>query len=56
MSKIRRKCCGQTAESKFRHDYQTSLNCPNKSMVAGGNDYLRVGGLDLSLIEFEDEG
>ena len=55
MSKIRCKCCGQTAESKFRQDFQVIPNCPNESMVGGGKDYLRIGGLDLSLIEVEQE-
>ena len=54
MSRIRCRCCGGIAESGFRHDYKEVPNCPNQSVIDGGNDYLRLGGIDLSLIEVED--
>ena len=39
------------AISKHGHDFVMLENCLNGSFVDGGDDYCRVGGRDLSLIE-----
>ena len=46
------KClkCGEILHSKHRHDFQ-QCHCENESYVDGGDDYMRVGGKDLELIE-----
>lgn len=46
------KCleCDTELESKFRHDFQ-SCKCNNRAFVDGGNDYSRIGAMDLSMIE-----
>jgi hypothetical protein len=53
--KLRRnrvKClaCGKIIESFDRHDYKT-CGCPNDTMVDGGLEYERYGGVDMTLIE-----
>ena len=50
------KCfnCGTVLESRFRHDFQ-ECECENQTYVDGGNDYLRVGGLDFKKIGVWDE-
>lgn len=50
-NKIRCICCGQEAVSTYRHDFNRLDSCRNGSFVDGGNDYGRIGGRDLSLIE-----
>lgn len=51
--------CGTVLESTFRHDYVTCA-CPNNTMLDGGLDYVRFGGVDHSKIklmtEYWDEG
>jgi hypothetical protein len=42
--------CGEVLVSKSRHDYKT-CSCPNKTMIDGGNEYVRFGGKDLSKID-----
>lgn len=46
------KClmCNTVLVSKYRHDY-VSCNCDNGTFVDGGNSYVRLGGMDLDLIE-----
>ena len=41
--------CKEILVSKFTHDYKT-CKCENRTMVDGGNDYVRAGGKDLSLV------
>lgn len=44
--------CGKCKEilvSKYTHDYKT-CKCENATMVDGGNDYVRCGGKDMSLV------
>lgn len=56
MSKVKCKMCGEILESKYRHDFQ-QCSCENQTFVDGGNDYIRVGGADIELIEvIKDEG
>ena len=50
MSKVKCLECGAILESKFRHDFQM-CDCPQQTFVDGGNDYCRVGGMDLDKIE-----
>jgi hypothetical protein len=56
-NRIRCVCCGQEATSTHRHDFQQLGVCGNKppcrnhSFVDGGNDYCRIGGIDMSLVE-----
>ena len=47
---IRCKECGYILVSNHRHDYKT-CECPNQTMVDGGYDYLRCGGVDMSKVE-----
>ena len=56
LKRNRVKCldCGVTLESKHRHDYKT-CDCPNKTMVDGGLEYVRYGGMDMGKIELIHE-
>ena len=49
MSKIKCLKCNEILESTYRHDFKM-CKCDNQSYVDGGSDYMRVGGMDLSLI------
>lgn len=46
------KClrCGAILESKHRHDFQ-QCDCPNQTFTDGGLDYIRRGGVDISLVK-----
>ena len=46
------KClvCNTVLESKHQHNFR-SCGCPNQSFVDGGLVYIRVGGVDLDLVE-----
>jgi hypothetical protein len=55
MGKVQCLECGEVLESKHRHDY-VSCNCPNKTSVDGGDDYLRIGGKDLNKIKALNPG
>ena len=46
------KClqCNTVLESKYRHDFQ-SCQCSNQAFVDGGLSYVRLGAVDLDLIE-----
>lgn len=46
------KClkCGQVMESLYRHDIK-SCGCDNQTMVDGGTDYTRIGGMDMEYVE-----
>uniref|UniRef100_A0A6M3L6Y3 DUF7695 domain-containing protein n=1 Tax=viral metagenome TaxID=1070528 RepID=A0A6M3L6Y3_9ZZZZ len=46
--------CNTVLESKFTHDFQ-QCNCENETFVDGGNDYMRVGGIDWNLVEIIKE-
>ena len=43
------QCC-TVLESKYQHDFQ-SCQCSNQAFVDGGLSYVRVGAVDLDLIE-----
>ena len=49
MGKVKCLECGVVLDSIFRHDYKT-CECPNETMVDGGDDYLRYGGKDLKKV------
>jgi len=53
-NKITCLACNKTMISEHRHDYKT-CDCSNKTMVDGGRDYVRYGGVDLSLVKVETE-
>ena len=47
--------CGKHMFSYHRHDYRT-CGCPNETMIDGGKDYLRCGGVDRpEVIEWNEE-
>ncbi len=52
LKRNRVKClsCGEILESYSRWDYKT-CDCPQKTMVDGGLEYERYGGVDLDLVE-----
>ena len=41
--------CGTILESTYRHDYRVCM-CSNSTMVGGGSDYLRCGGMSLDKV------
>lgn len=42
--------CGETLISYYGHDYKT-CSCPQATMVVGGNEYGRYGGMDLDKVQ-----
>ena len=44
------KKCGDVLISRHRHDY-VMCTCDNKTMLDGGTEYQRYGGVDLSLVD-----
>lgn len=42
--------CGKIMVSWSVHDYKT-CGCPNETMVDGGRDYLRYGGMEMSKVQ-----
>lgn len=48
-NKIKCLNCNTELESKFKWDFQ-SCKCENKSFIDGGNDYMRIGGKDITKI------
>lgn len=46
------KCleCGEVLESVHVHDYK-ECSCPNQTMVDGGLEYVRFGGVDMNKLE-----
>lgn len=41
--------CGETIESRYRHDYKT-CGCENNATVDGGYDYTRYGAVNMAKI------
>ena len=54
MGKLRCLGCDTILESTWVHDFQM-CDCENKTFIDGGNEYLRFGAVDMSLIDFMDE-
>ena len=50
LNRIQCRECGEVLTSYHRHDYKT-CGCTNETMVDGGNDYQRYGGLNLDLVD-----
>ncbi len=46
--------CLRIIWSESRHDYRT-CGCPQQTMVDGGLDYVRCGGVDLSMVNILTE-
>lgn len=42
--------CHKVLISNHRHDFN-SCECPNKTFIDGGHDYLRYGGVDMKNIQ-----
>jgi len=54
MNKIRCDVCGVELVSKHVHDFVT-CGCENKAFTDGGDDYQRVGAMDLAKISIWNE-
>lgn len=54
MNKIKCLKCNKILESKHRHDFQ-QCKCENETFVDGGNDYCRLGAVDMNLIAVWNE-
>lgn len=52
-SKITCLECGSVLVSVHRHDYKT-CDCPNRTMIDGGSDYVRYGGRDMDKVRVEE--
>ena len=50
LNRVQCKECGEVLTSYHRHDYKT-CGCTNETMVDGGNEYQRYGGLNLDLVD-----
>lgn len=50
MGRVKCLVCGKILESTYRHDFQM-CNCKNETFVDGGNDYIRIGGIDIDKIK-----
>ena len=50
MNKVKCLSCGVILTSEYRHDFQ-QCKCPNETFTDGGDDYQRIGGVDMELIE-----
>jgi hypothetical protein len=53
-SRLRCVECNTVLESKHVHHYVT-CRCPNKTMLDGGLEYVRYGGVDMDKIELMTE-
>jgi len=42
--------CNKVLVSFDRHDYKV-CGCPNNTMIDGGHDYFRCGGVDMSKVQ-----
>jgi len=50
LNRVQCKECKEILTSYYGHDYKT-CSCPNKTMVDGGNNYQRYGGVNLDLVD-----
>lgn len=50
LNRVKCRECGEVLTSYHRHDYKT-CGCENDTMVDGGNEYQRYGGVDLALVD-----
>ena len=54
MSKVKCLACGEVLESKHRHDF-VMCKCKNETFVDGGTEYMRAGGINMSLVKVVNE-
>ena len=54
MAKIKCLDCNIILESKSRHDFKR-CTCPNSTFIDGGSDYMRLGGKDLTRVDYWNE-
>ena len=50
LNRVQCRECGEVLTSYHRHDYKT-CGCTNETMIDGGNEYQRYGGLNLDLVD-----
>jgi hypothetical protein len=50
LNRVQCKACDEILTSYYGHDYKT-CSCPNETMVDGGNNYQRYGGVNLTLVD-----
>jgi len=50
LNRVQCRECGEVLTSYNRHDYKT-CSCTNETMIDGGTDYQRYGGLNLDLVD-----
>jgi hypothetical protein len=50
LNRVQCKACNEILTSYYGHDYKT-CSCPNETMVDGGNNYQRYGGVNLTLVD-----
>ena len=50
LNRVQCRECGEVLTSYNRHNYKT-CGCTNETMVDGGTDYQRYGGLNLDLVD-----
>ena len=50
LNRVQCRECGEVLTSYHRHDYKT-CGCTNETMVDGGTEYQRYGGLNLDLVD-----
>jgi len=50
LNRVQCRECGEVLTSYHRHDYKT-CGCTNETMIDGGTDYQRYGGLNLDLVD-----
>jgi len=50
LNRVQCRECGEVLISYNRHDYKT-CGCTNETMIDGGTDYQRYGGLNLDLVD-----
>lgn len=50
LNRVQCRECGEVLTSYNRHDYKT-CSCTNETMVDGGTEYQRYGGLNLDLVD-----
>ena len=46
--------CGEVLTSRFHHDFQ-QCSCENQAHVDGGNDYMKIGAMDISKVKIIGE-
>lgn len=50
LNRVQCKACNEILTSYYGHDYKT-CSCPNETMIDGGTNYQRYGGVNLTLVD-----